>query len=243
MNFSKNEIPKEANNIPQKISNKEIIGRLAIFLVVFMVLLFGSAGSFRWPEAWVYITVQFSFSIALASWLKKNNPDLLRERMTFLKRSARGWDKMVILLSTPISLGLFIISGLDAVRYQWSKIPYVIKITGFTGIVASFFLIFSAMRENTYLSRFVEIQEDRGHKVIMTGPYQYVRHPMYVGVIVWLFCLPLALGSLYALTPSALLAILIIVRTILEDKTLYRELPGYKAYAKKVKYRLLPGIW
>jgi protein-S-isoprenylcysteine O-methyltransferase Ste14 len=99
------------------------------------------------------------------------------------------------------------------------------------------------MRENTYLSRVVEIQKDRGHKVITTGPYRYVRHPMYVGVIILLVSVPLALGSLWALVPGVALTIIIIIRTHLEDKTLHAELEGYKAYAGKVRYRLVPGIW
>ena len=227
----------------QEIPIKKILAKLAIIFLLYIALLFGSAGTFRWPEARVYLIMQFSFSIVLVTWLKKNNPDLLKERMIFLKKSAKSWDKVIVLLSIPVSIALFIISGLDAIRYQCSEISFVIKIIGFASIVASFFLIFSVMRENTYLSRIVEIQRDRGHKVITTGPYAYVRHPMYVGVIVWFFCLPPALGSHYALIPSVLLTLLIIIRTSLEDKTLQKELAGYEEYSKKVKYRLFPGVW
>jgi protein-S-isoprenylcysteine O-methyltransferase Ste14 len=99
------------------------------------------------------------------------------------------------------------------------------------------------MRENTYLSRVVEVQKEKGHKVITTGPYKYVRHPMYVAVILLYFSIPLALSSLIALIPSSLLAIIIIIRTHLEDRTLHKELLGYEEYGKKVKYKLLPGVW
>jgi protein-S-isoprenylcysteine O-methyltransferase Ste14 len=117
------------------------------------------------------------------------------------------------------------------------------KVGGFVGILVSFALIFWVMRENTYLSRVVEIQKDGGHKVIRTGPYRYIRHPMYVGVIVLLFCIPLALGSLWTLIPGTLLTALFVIRTHLEDKTLHTELEGYASYADTVRYRLFPGIW
>jgi len=99
------------------------------------------------------------------------------------------------------------------------------------------------MREYTFLSTIGEIQKDRGHRVITTGPYKYVRHPMYVGAVIFFFCIPLALGSLYALIPGLLLVILIIIRTSFEDKMLHKELEGYAEYAKRVKYRLFPRVW
>ena len=99
------------------------------------------------------------------------------------------------------------------------------------------------MRENTFLSRIVEIQKERGHRVITTGPYQYVRHPMYFGVIVLFFCIPVALGSLWSLIPSAALTLLVLIRTVLEEKTLHEELEGYNSYAEKVRYKIVPGIW
>ncbi len=97
------------------------------------------------------------------------------------------------------------------------------------------------MKENTYLSHFVEIQE--GHTVITTGPYQYIRHPMYLAIILYSLTLPLALGSLYGLIPGGLLVLLIIIRTALEDRTLHNELAGYQEYASRVRYRLVPGLW
>ena len=220
-----------------------IIAGIVIGIIVALALLFGSAGTLNWPEAWLYVILQSSFSTMLATWLKKNNPDLLKDRMTFLKKSARSWDKVIILIGTVVCVPLFMLPGLDAIRYQSSQISLPFKIVGFVGIMASFSLIFWVMRENTYLSRVVEIQKERGHKVITTGPYQYIRHPMYVGVILWIFSIPLMLGSVLGLIPSGVLTILILLRTHLEDKTLHDELEGYKAYAEKVRYRLLPGVW
>jgi protein-S-isoprenylcysteine O-methyltransferase Ste14 len=116
-------------------------------------------------------------------------------------------------------------------------------VLGFVGVIISLLLIFLAMRANKYLSRFVEVQRERGHKVIISGPYQYVRHPMYAGLIVLIYSIPVALGSLWTLLPASVLTLLFVIRTYFEDKTLHEELEGYKAYSERVKYRLLPGIW
>ncbi|MCL4538524.1 MAG: isoprenylcysteine carboxylmethyltransferase family protein, partial [Bacteroidetes bacterium] len=118
-----------------------------------------------------------------------------------------------------------------------------IKIIGFGLLVLSSGLIFWALKANPYSSTVVEIQADRGHKTITTGPYQYVRHPMYVGAILWGFSVPLALGSLITFVLSIIVTSLIVVRTHLEDKVLQKELDGYTAYAGAVKYRLIPGVW
>ncbi len=229
--------------MPAKISNRAIVARLAIIFLLFGFLLFASADTLDWPEAWLYLTIYLAWAIPVVVWLKKNNPELLKERLDFFKKPSKGWDKIIVLLATFLFIAMFLLAGLDAVRYQWSQTPFFLKLLGFVGFIPSFALIFLVMRENTYLSRIVEIQKDRGHKVITTGPYRYVRYPMYVGAITFYLCIPLVLGSLYALIPGSLLIILIIIRTYLEDKTLHKELTGYKEYAAKVKYRLVPGMW
>ena len=139
-------------------------------------------------------------------------------------------------------IGIIIISGLDF-RFKWSVVPPWAVIVGFMASIPAVVIISLSARENTYLSDVVRIQEDRGHRVCTTGPYHYVRHPMYVGIIIMVFMLPLLLGSLYALIPAGLTASTFVVRTALEDKTLKMELSGYQEYAQKTRYRLLPGIW
>jgi len=116
----------------------------------------------------------------------------------------------------PFYIAYLVLPGFDAVRHQWSHVPLGVKVI---------------------------IQEDRGHKVITTGPYKFVRHPMYIGATILMICLPIALGSLYALIPLVFCIIFVIIRTALEDKTLHNELEGYAEYAKRTKYRLIPGIW
>lgn len=224
------------------ISNKSIILRFLLFPLVLGAMLFIPANTVNWPAAWIYIIIYMCFGIIVVSWLKRNNPTLLKERATFLKKTAHRWDKIIVVGSTVLFVALFSIPGFD-IRYKWSQMPIILNIIGFVGIICSFILIFLVMRENAYLSRVVEIQKERGHTVITTGPYRYVRHPMYVGVIVMFFCTSLVLGSYYGLIPALLLTIIIGIRTHFEDKMLHEELPGYKEYAKKTRYRILPGIW
>jgi protein-S-isoprenylcysteine O-methyltransferase Ste14 len=220
-----------------------VILRVILGFVFMCVFLFVPAGTIRWTEAWIYIVMQFSFSISISIWLRKRNPELLKDRLALMKRSAKGWDKVLMLSTTPFFFALLIIPGLDAVRYQWSYVSGEVKLTAFIVMFFALLSFFIVLRENTFLSRVVEIQEDKGHHVITTGPYRLVRHPMYVGVITLFFAIPLALGSLYGLLPGVGLAIAIIIRTYLEDKTLHKELPGYPEYSRKTRYRLLPGIW
>jgi protein-S-isoprenylcysteine O-methyltransferase Ste14 len=138
---------------------------------------------------------------------------------------------------------MLVLAGFDAIRYQWTYVPLGIKVLGFLGFIPAFLLVFWTMTQNRYLSEVVRIQEERGHKVCTTGPYRYIRHPMYMGVIIFVLCFPLALGSLMALILSVLIIVVFLIRTSLEDKTLHKELEGYKEYAEKVRYKLIPGVW
>jgi protein-S-isoprenylcysteine O-methyltransferase Ste14 len=159
------------------------------------------------------------------------------------KKDAKRWDRVIMLFYSIFLLVILILPGLDAVRFHWSNVSLIVKILAFIGYIPGSAVAFWAMRENAFLSDIVRIQEDRGHTVCTTGPYKYVRHPMYVGVILIMLCFPFSLGSLYTLIPALIIVILFIIRTALEDKTLQEELSGYKEYAQKVRYRLIPGIW
>jgi protein-S-isoprenylcysteine O-methyltransferase Ste14 len=218
--------------------------RLRLVLAVFflMAILFLPAGTLNWPEAWIFIAVYLLFGILISNWLLINDPQLLEKRMSREKPKKR-WDKLIVSGIVVVTFPLFIVPGFDAVRYQWSKVNVLIEAIGFAGFALSFYIVFLTMKENTYLSKIVEVQVDRGHEVVTTGPYQYVRHPMYFGLIILFFSMPLALGSLYGLVPGLILTILIALRTHFEDKTLHEELPGYREYAEATRYRLLPGLW
>jgi len=216
--------------------------RLIFSIGLFLALFFLPAGTLNWPEAWILIVLYLVSILGLVIWLKKNDPDLLKERSQ-RKKNVKTWDRVLMFVFTFSLMGLLCVAGLDAVRFRWSNVPLILKIIGFLGFVPGFILGFWAMRVNTYLSDAVRIQEDRGHKVCRTGPYKYVRHPMYTGIIFVMLCLPFALGSFFALIPAIIIVALFVIRTSLEDKTLQEELPGYKEYTKTVRFKLIPRVW
>jgi protein-S-isoprenylcysteine O-methyltransferase Ste14 len=216
--------------------------RVLVFWLIFVVMLFLPAGSFNWTEAWIFLALYFGWAIPMVRWLQRNNPELLRERMKGpIQKDQKGWDKLLVVAIMPVSIAFFVVLGFDAVRFGWSDPPLYLKVIGFAAMVPSAILVGRVMRANTYLSKSVRIQE--GHQVISTGPYAVVRHPLYIAVFVFLVATPLALGALYALIPGGVMALMMVVRTALEDRTLRRELPGYAEYTEQVRYRLLPGLW
>ncbi len=214
-----------------------------VVTVLFMlVLIFVPAGTLHWPEAWLLLLLYFAGISAVMIWMKTKAPGLLKERMS-RNKEIKTWDKMIMTAYSFLLIILLAVPGLDAVRFVWSDVPLFVKVLGFMGYIPALLFGFWAVRENAYASDVVRIQEDRGHSVCTTGPYRFVRHPMYVGVILFILCFPLSLGSLYSFIPASLIVALFIIRTSLEDKTLQKELPGYKEYAQKVRYRLFPGVW
>jgi protein-S-isoprenylcysteine O-methyltransferase Ste14 len=220
---------------------RNIIRGLALFGCL-IALFFGSGGTFNWPEAWLFLILYSVAVTIVVVWMKKNAPELLKERMS-RRKDAKTWDKIILIVYTVLVMAMVVITSFDAVRYQWSHVPLIVKVLGFSGFIPAFLLVFWTMTQNRYLSEVVRIQVERDHKVCTTGPYAYVRHPMYVGVIIFILCLPLALGSYFALFFSVAIVILFIIRTALEDQTLQKELVGYKEYAEQVRYKLIPGLW
>lgn len=205
-----------------------------------ILILFWPAGTLNWPEAWIYLVLQLGFSTAVAIYLNKHDPSLLQKRMQ-MRIPPKLWDKIIVIPFGLAMIALLIVPGFDAIRYGWSDIPFYFEIIGFIGFIISSYLLFLVMKENTYLLKTVEIQKN--HKVVQTGPYAYVRHPMYSAVIIMVFSIALALGSLYTLIPAFLASLSLAIRTSLEDLTLQKELTGYKNYTKKVTYKLIPHIW
>jgi protein-S-isoprenylcysteine O-methyltransferase Ste14 len=230
------------DNDEVKLSGAGLWLRVLSFWLMFVVVLFAPAGSFKWPEAWIFLALYFAWSIPLVRWLQRHDPELLRERMKGpIQKDQKGWDKLLVFAMMPVSILFFVLLGFDAVRFGWSDPPLTLEVIGFAAMVPSAMVVTRVMRANAYLSKSVRIQE--GHQVISTGPYAVVRHPMYVAVFVMLVAAPLALGALYALIPAGFMALMMVLRTALEDRTLRRELPGYAEYAEQVRYRLVPGLW
>jgi protein-S-isoprenylcysteine O-methyltransferase Ste14 len=215
---------------------------LGIVLMTMGGLLFGSAGTLAWPAAWALIFAYGLFLLGFMGWGLTRNPELLRERGR-VADNVKVWDKWINALYTLLLLVLLIISGLDARRFHWTSVPLFVQILAGICIVLAAWLIFRTIAENAYLSRWARIQDDRGQRVINTGPYAVVRHPMYAGIIILMVGMPLALGSLWGVVPGVMIGMLYIVRTALEDRMLMDELEGYRAYASTVRYRLIPRIW
>jgi len=216
--------------------------RVMLTLVLLMAVLFVPAGRLDWVDGWILLLVFIGYTTILSLWLRRKDPALLKER-TSRASNVEPWDKLIIGLYSILSIALYIVAGLDAVRFGWSSVSISMRVLGWCGFLAATCLVTWVMAENTYASRYVRIQKERGHKVISTGPYRYIRHPMYVGVILFVLSIPLILGSTWALVPGVLIVGLFFVRTALEDRTLQTGLPGYKEYAERVRYRLIPAIW
>lgn len=215
-------------------------------MTLFAIGLMWPAGTWRWWEAWVLIGLWTVYGLVMMIYLLRNDPALLAERLKLvpLQKEQKVWDKALMLLFFIAGIGLYLLPGFDVMRYEWSDpLPLWVRITAMLVHVPCLVLLVWIMRENTYLSQVVKIDKERGHKVITSGPYALVRHPMYTVTIILLFAVPLALGSRFSLIISLFLTVLLIVRTYLEDRTLHAELDGYPEYAKQTTYRLIPGIW
>ena len=211
--------------------------------IVFMgVALFWSAGRIDWWPAWALIAVMLAWITATAIVILYFNPDLMAERLG-PRKGGKLWDTAIMSIVGLLGLALLIVAGLDQ-RYGWTgSIPLAAQIAALAVCVLGYVLGVWATASNAFFSQIVRIQTERGHTVATGGPYQYVRHPAYVGTILYQLAVPVLLASWWALIPGGLIAILLVLRTALEDRTLQAELTGYADYARQVRYRLLPGIW
>lgn len=226
------------------ISRKLFVGEF-IFLFLFIALpLFLAAGTLAWLTGWAFLILFFGSLASLVLWLSRHNPALLQERMAVSHLGQKAWDKVLYLLLYVFFIPWLILMPLDAVRFHWSLVPLWLQIAGVLLLLCSFYILYRTFRENSYLSPVVRIQEDRGQTVISSGPYQYVRHPMYSAIL--FFFVPgtaLLLGSGIGLLWGLLFIILFGWRAVLEEHTLRDELQGYADYMAQVKYRLVPYVW
>jgi len=205
-------------------------------------VLFGIAGRVDWPAAW-FVVLLFTGHLVLSGWLLlRHDPELLIERLTTASNVPR-WDRLIARGNRIVLLMLLATAALDAGRFGWSAMPIVVRVIGTAAVVASIGVVYWCAAANRFLSARSRIQSERGHTVVQHGPYRFVRHPLYASRIVQITGLALTLGSWIALVPAVLNALLLAVRTLLEDRMLTTELPGYREYAKHVPARLVPGLW
>jgi len=218
------------------------LGALLAVIVIMDALLFGAAGRLDWLGAWLLTGLYFLFLLLVAIWTTIKAPGLMEERSR-KAANVKTWDNVIMSIYTVLLFVLLIIAGLDAGRFRWSVMPVALQILGIVLLALSGYVIWRVIAVNYYLSRYARIQDDRGQKVVAEGPYRYVRHPMYAMFIPFMAGIAFVLGSWWALLPGGLIGVLFIIRTALEDKMLQQELPGYREYAQKVRYRLFPGVW
>jgi protein-S-isoprenylcysteine O-methyltransferase Ste14 len=202
------------------------------------------SGKWGWREAWLYaaaLIVSFAVSRLLAA---RRHPDLLAERARFMEHpDAKPWDRVLAPLIGLGSVLILVVAGLDE-RLDWSPgFGLPAEVVALLAILAGLALGSYALVENRFFSGVVRIQIDRGHQVVSGGPYRWVRHPGYAGAILLYAATPVFLDSQWALFPALAFSAILVLRTGLEDRTLQTELPGYREYAQKVRFRLLPGIW
>jgi protein-S-isoprenylcysteine O-methyltransferase Ste14 len=214
-----------------------------IWIVAMGALLFVPAGTWRWPAAWIFLVAMTLTGLFAGLWLAKTDPALFAERMRLTARDEQpAADKLFVPALSIAFLGWFVLIGIDH-RLHGSEFSSSLQISGLAMQLVSAVFIMWVMRVNSFAAPLVKVQSERGHHVIDSGPYAWVRHPMYTGAIVFFIGIPLLLGSLRGLIASPLLAFMFAIRITIEERMLKAGLDGYADYTSRVRYRLLPGIW
>jgi protein-S-isoprenylcysteine O-methyltransferase Ste14 len=212
---------------------------LPLFFVVFMFL---PAGTWAWAKGWLFIVALVGIITGVFLCLWRVNPEVLIAR-SHTHEGTKRWDKILLWFYFPTIWAIVPVAALDDGRFQWSDLPWWVCAVGYALLLVGVGITTWAEAVNKFFEPTVRIQTERGHKVIDTGPYAIVRHPGYVGGFFTAAGMALSLGSLWALVPAGLASALLVLRTQWEDQTLQAELPGYKEYTGRVRYKLIPGAW
>jgi protein-S-isoprenylcysteine O-methyltransferase Ste14 len=219
---------------------KTFVGLLLLFLVI-AALLFASAGTFYYWQAWTFLAVYFGASLAITLDLMKNDPELLRRRMSGGPFAEKEPVQKIIMIFMSLGfIGLIVFPALDH-RFAWSDMPPLVALAGDVLVVLGLLGVFFVFRENSFASATIELAQDQ--KVISTGPYALVRHPMYLGGLVMMLGMPIALGSVWGLLIIVAMIPFLIWRLLDEEEFLAGNLPDYAAYQNKTRYRLIPLVW
>lgn len=213
------------------------------FMLSWGMIIFLAAGTWHWGRGWfcvLFYIITMSISGILVESL---NPGLIQRRTRLVRKDTKSFDRIILRLYIPLTFIQPLLAGLDAVRYRWSSLPFWTIYPGILLQIIATILITWVLLKNPHAETSVRIQHDQSHSVVRSGPYQFVRHPMYVGAILSAPATALILGSAWSFVIAALVAIILVIRTALEDKTLQQELPGYREYTEMTRYRLVPGLW
>jgi protein-S-isoprenylcysteine O-methyltransferase Ste14 len=213
---------------------------LAGFVLVVAAVMFGPAG-IGWRQGWLFFIVFWVYTILSAVYLWRVNPEIYVARSK-VHAGTKSWDRVLMVLLLASLLAIFLVAALDA-RYGWSSVSTPLVVVGYILLTIGFAITTWVYAVNKFAEPSVRIQSDRGQEVVDTGPYAIVRHPLYAASVVLFVGMALAMGSYWAFVPVAVGLLVIIVRIVLEDRLLQNELAGYKEYAARVRYRLVPGVW
>ncbi len=206
-------------------------------------LLFLPARTLQWPAAWLYLATTVALGLGAGLWLAKVDPALLDERMKpMMQKGQPAADKTFMLVFGLVAVIWFLLIGFDR-RWHWSDIPTTLQMLGYALLLAASGLMLRVVRENSFAAPVVKVQAERGHRVIDTGPYAWVRHPMYSGAVLYFAAVALLLGSWWGLALSPVFFVLFSIRASVEERALSDGLPGYADYLARVRYRLVPGVW
>jgi protein-S-isoprenylcysteine O-methyltransferase Ste14 len=229
--------------VPHGMILKAIIQTLVVYALT-AAMLFVAAGTWRWPQGWIFIIEMVTTGIVLGIWLARYDPGLLAERMSSpLQRTQAAADKLIILTLFVAWPAWLVFLALDAKRYRLSHLPIWAQVAGAIFILVAMYAFYRTFRENSFAAPVVKIQKERGQTVVSTGPYAIVRHPMYAGAGLLFVGIPMLLGSAWGIALAPLWYALLAVRIPLEERVLRENLAGYDDYARRVRWRLLPGIW
>ena len=221
-----------------------LVVQSAIWLSIMGLLLFLAAGDWRWRQAWAFLAIFAVGSVVFSIWLLRRDPALLASRIgPLVQRGQPVWDKVFLVTFILVWCAWLVLMALDAQRWRTSEMPVLLNVLGAVLVIAGFVATLWVFRENTFAAPVVRVQAERAHRVIDTGPYAVVRHPMYASALLYLLGMPLLLGSWYGLLAVPFFVLGLAPRAVLEERLLEKDLPGYGDYMSRVRYRLVPGIW
>jgi protein-S-isoprenylcysteine O-methyltransferase Ste14 len=221
---------------------RSIIARSVVALLVLIVLLFVPAGSISWARGWLFLLVVVTVMGVSACYLWRINPEIFAARSR-IQPGTKRWDRILLGFLFSAMVAIVPVAALDDGRFQWSRMSWWFVGLGYFLLITGTAITAWAQAVNRFFEPGVRIQTERGHHVVDTGPYAIIRHPGYFAACLLFPGIALALGSWWALIPAAFAALLIFIRTEWEDRMLHAELDGYAAYAKRVRFRLVPGVW
>jgi protein-S-isoprenylcysteine O-methyltransferase Ste14 len=227
---------------PDQAALRMLVSFLAALLLS-AVLIFGGAGRLNWPLGWIFVTVWIVPKLVFLILLRLRDPDLLVERATRHKNT-QPYERIIIPLYFVFAFGTFIVASLDGGRFRWSgELPIALIIVSYIIYLLGNSLAGWAINSNPFFSSESRLQTDRDQKVTSTGPYRFIRHPAYLAAFLLWITTGLMLESWWAVIPGLLAGLMMVIRTVYEDRMLIADLPGYAEYALRVRYRLLPGVW